>query len=90
MTTPSPLLAVHRMIEHLIRNAPDRALVRSDSEALFERFGVEPAQREVLRHGGRDELAAMGVHPNYVVKWLIWSGRSTIAMFSLNHYFDRR
>jgi hypothetical protein len=32
----------------------------------------------------------MGVHGNYVIKWLIWSGRPTMPFFAMSHYFDRR
>jgi 2'-aminobiphenyl-2,3-diol 1,2-dioxygenase, small subunit len=44
----------------------------------------------VLRTGGRDDLARLGIHPNLVIKWLIWSGRPTMPFFSIDHYFARR
>lgn len=84
---------VHRLIEHLVRTPGDRALLRGDGEgldALFARFGVEPGTRVLLRAAGRDELSALGIHPNYVIKWLIWSGRPTMPFFPISHYFDRR
>jgi len=78
------------MIHHLIATPADRALIKSDPEVLFDRFGVPQAARPVLRAGGRDDLHALGLHPNLLMKWLIWSGRSTIAGFPISHYFDRR
>ncbi|MBZ6377160.1 hypothetical protein B5C34_06320 [Pacificimonas flava] len=78
------------MIEHLVRNPADRALVKEDPDILFDRFGVEPATRELLRGGSRDELSNSGIHGNYVIKWLIWSGRPTMKFFPMSHFFDRR
>jgi hypothetical protein len=81
---------VHPMIHHLIKTPADRALIKADPDALFDRFGVPEDARPVLRGGGRDDLHALGLHPNLLMKWLIWSGRSTIAGFPISHYFDRR
>jgi hypothetical protein len=81
---------VHALIEHLIAAPEDRALVKSDPDALFDRFAIAAAAREVLRGGSRDELAALGVHGNLVIKWLIWSGRPTMPFFPIAYYFDRR
>lgn len=81
---------VHELIEHLIRSPADRPLVRTGPESLFDRFAIAGPVRAVLRGGGRDELAALGIHPNMVVKWLIWSGRPTMPFFAISHYFDRR
>ena len=78
------------MIHHLIATPADRALIKSDDGVLFDRFGVPEAARPILRTGGRDDLHALGLHPNLLMKWLIWSGRSTIAGFPISHYFDRR
>lgn len=78
------------MIEWLIRHPTDRALVRSDPAALFDRFEVPPSARGVLTTGGRDELYAMGVHPNLIFKWLLWSGRATMKPFDIGHFFNRR
>jgi hypothetical protein len=82
--------AVHALIEHLVRHPEDRALVKSDPDALFDRFGVLAHERAVLRSGTRDEISALGVHGNYVIKWLIWSGRPTMPFFAIGHFFDRR
>lgn len=81
---------VHELIEHLIRSPADRPLVKSGPDALFDRFGVPETVRPTLRSGSRDELSALGIHPNMVVKWLIWSGRPTMPFFAISHYFDRR
>lgn len=81
---------VHAMIEHLVRTPAERSLVKDDPEALFARFAVDPAARDVLQAGSRDELAALGIHGNYVIKWLIWSGRPTMPFFAISHFFDRR
>lgn len=83
--------SVHRMIEHLIRVAEDRTALRDGGlDALMDRFAVPAHFRSVLRDGERDELSALGIHPNYVIKWLIWSGRPTMPFFRIGHYFDRR
>lgn len=82
--------AVHALIEHLVRNPEDRALVRSDPDTLFDRFRVLAYERAVLRSGTRDEISEAGVHGNYVIKWLIWSGRPTMPFFAISHFFDRR
>jgi hypothetical protein len=81
---------VHELIEHLVRTPGERGLVKSDPDALFARFGVEDGARETLRSGGRDAISLMGVHGNYVIKWLIWSGRPTLPFFAMSHFFDRR
>jgi 2'-aminobiphenyl-2,3-diol 1,2-dioxygenase, small subunit len=90
MAAPEAPAGVHELIEHLIRSPADRPLVKTGPEPLFDRFGVAQAVRSVLRSGGRDELSALGIHPNMVVKWLIWSGRPTMPFFAISHYFDRR
>lgn len=87
MTAPA---GVHALIEHLVRHPEERGLVKSDPGALFARFGVDPAAQAVLRDGSRDEISRMGVHGNYVIKWLIWSGRPTLPFFAMSHFFDRR
>lgn len=81
---------VHELIEHLIRSPADRPLVKTGPDPLFDRFAIPQTVRETLRSGGRDDLAALGIHPNMVVKWLIWSGRPTMPFFAISHYFDRR
>jgi hypothetical protein len=81
---------VHAMIERLIREPAERGLVRSDPDALFDRFGVPASARPVLKTGGRDDLHALGVHPNLIFKWLLWSGRATMKPFDIGHFFDRR
>ncbi len=81
---------VHAMIEHLIATPQDRALIRTSPDTLFERFGVPVQVWPVLREGGRDDLAALNIQGNLVIKWLIWSGRPTVAMFPISYYFDRR
>jgi steroid 5-alpha reductase family enzyme len=78
------------MIHHLIKTPADRPLIKTDDQTLFDRFGVPDEAQAVLRTGGRDDLHALGLHPNLLIKWLIWSGRSTIAGFPISHYFDRR
>lgn len=88
MTAPPP--GVHVMIEHLIATPADRALVRTDPEALFDRFDVPLAARPVLKSGGRDDLHGLGVHPNLIFKWLLWSGRATMKPFDIGHFFGRR
>lgn len=87
MTVPTE---VHALIEHLVRHPEERGLVKSDPGALFARFGVSPDAQAVLRDGSRDEISRMGVHGNYVIKWLIWSGRPTLPFFAMSHFFDRR
>jgi 2'-aminobiphenyl-2,3-diol 1,2-dioxygenase, small subunit len=87
MTVPP---GVHALIEHLVRHPEERGLAKSDPDALFERFGIGDQGRAVLREGSRDEISAMGVHGNYVIKWLIWSGRPTLPFFAMSHFFDRR
>ncbi|MBT0670680.1 hypothetical protein HT136_20135 [Novosphingobium profundi] len=81
---------VHALIEHLVRTPSERGLVKEDPQALFERFGVAGEAREVLLSGTRDALSALGIHGNYVIKWLIWSGRPTMPFFAISHFFDRR
>ncbi len=82
--------AIHAMVEHLVRRHEDRALVKDEPEALFDRFSVPVEQRPVLLEGSRDEISALGVHGNYVIKWLIWSGRPTMPFFAMSYFFDRR
>ncbi|WP_022958204.1 hypothetical protein [Spongiibacter tropicus] len=86
---PAPQ-AIHRLVEHLVATPHDRQLLKSGPESLFERFDIPKAQREALLRSDRDELYALGVHPNFVIKWLIWSGRPTMAFFPISYYFDRR
>ena len=81
---------VHAMIHHLIATPADRGLIRTDPAQLFDRFGVPEGAREVLSQGGRDDLHGLGIHPNLIIKWLIWSGRATITPFAISYYFDRR
>lgn len=81
---------MHALIEHLIETPADRGLVKSTPEVLFDRFGVPSDVRHVLRIGGRDDLACLGIHPNFVIKWLIWSGRPTMPFFAIDYYFARR
>jgi 2'-aminobiphenyl-2,3-diol 1,2-dioxygenase small subunit len=91
MSAPAkPPQGVHAMIHHLIQVPADRRLVKDDDEALFDRFGVPAKVRPVLHAGGRDDIHALGVHPNLIMKWLIWSGRTTIKGFPISYYFDRR
>lgn len=85
-----PTASIHALIEHLVRHDSERALVRSDPDALFARFGIEGEARELLLQGSRDELSRAGIHGNYVIKWLIWSGRPTLPFFAMSHFFDRR
>ena len=81
---------IHVLIEHLVRHDAERALVRSDPEVLFDRFEIDADARDLLLHGSRDALSRAGVHGNYVIKWLIWSGRPTLPFFAMSHFFDRR
>jgi len=37
-----------------------------------------------------DDLHRLGIHPNFVIKWLIWSGRPTMPFFAIDYYFARR
>ena len=82
--------AIHALIEHLVATPTDRTLIQTDIDGLMDRFGVPLEQRAVLRQGSRDELSAIGVHGNYVIKWLIWSKRPTMPFFPISNYFDRR
>jgi len=82
--------AIHAMIEHLVRQPQHRGQVKQAPEELFEQFGVPQDHRAVLLNGSRDEISALGVHGNYVIKWLIWSGRPTMPFFAMSHFFDRR
>ena len=88
MPTPPP--GVHALIEHLIETPSDRSLIKTTPDVLFDRFEVPAEVREVLRTGGRDDLARLGIHPNLVIKWLIWSGRPTMPFFAIDYYFARR
>ena len=81
---------VHAMIEWLIREPAERGLVRTDPEALFARFAVPRPAWPILKSGGRDDLYRLGVHPNLIFKWLLWSGRATLKPFAVSHFFDRR
>jgi hypothetical protein len=81
---------VHALIEHLIDTPADRGLIRTTPDVLFDRFDIAADVREVLRTGGRDDLARLGIHPNLVIKWLIWSGRPTMPFFAIDYYFARR
>jgi len=81
---------VHELIEHLVACPADRALLKGDSTPLFDRFAIAAPYRETLRNGTRDELSALGIHGNFVIKWLIWSGRPTMPFFPIGYYFDRR
>ena len=83
-------VAIHALIEHLVRAPEERGLVKTDPDALFDRFQIAPEDRETLRSGSRDDISALGVHGNYVIKWLIWSGRPTMAFFPISYFFDRR
>lgn len=82
--------AVHALIEHLVATPADRGLILSDIDSLLDRFDIPEDQRPVLRQGSRDQLSSLGVHGNYVIKWLIWSRRPTMPFFPISHYFDRR
>ncbi|QJR05592.1 hypothetical protein HH800_24450 [Sphingobium yanoikuyae] len=86
----APPAGVHALIEYLVRHPDERGLVKADPDALFDRFGIGDAARDLLQSGSRDDLSRMGVHGNYVIKWLIWSGRPTMPFFAMSHYFDRR
>ncbi|MET0534071.1 MAG: hypothetical protein ABW171_07590 [Steroidobacter sp.] len=81
---------INTLIEHLIDTPADRALIRNDPEVLFDRFEIPAEVRETLRSGGRDDLYRLGIHPNFVIKWLIWSGRPTMPFFPIDYYFARR
>lgn len=81
---------VHELIEHLIETPGDRGLVRTTPDVLFDRFNVPAEVREVLRTGSRDDLHRLGIHPNLVIKWLIWAGRPTMPFFPIDYYFARR
>jgi len=85
-----PPPGVHALIEHLIDTPSDRPLIRNNPEVLFDRFEVPADVRETLRSGGRDDLHRLGIHPNFVIKWLIWSGRPTMPFFPIDYYFARR
>ncbi len=87
---PAPPQGVHALIEHLIETPADRGLIKTTPDVLFDRFNVPAEVREVLRTGGRDDLARLGIHPNLVIKWLIWSGRPTMPFFAIDYYFARR
>lgn len=87
---PAPPQGVHALIEHLIETPADRGLVKTTPEVLFDRFKVPTDARVVLRTGSRDDLAGLGIHPNFVIKWLIWSGRPTMPFFAIDYYFARR
>jgi 2'-aminobiphenyl-2,3-diol 1,2-dioxygenase, small subunit len=87
---PWPPRGVHELIEHLLDTPADRPLIRSDPDLLFDRFQVSEDVRETLRNGGRDDLYRLGIHPNFIVKWLIWSGRPSLPVFPLDYYFSRR
>lgn len=87
---PAPPQGVHALIEHLIETPADRGLIKTTPDVLFDRFDVPASVREVLRSGGRDDLARLGIHPNLVIKWLIWSGRPTMPFFPIDYYFARR
>ena len=86
----APPQGVHALIEHLIETPADRDLIKTAPEELFDRFDVPEDVRAVLRTGGRDDLARLGIHPNLVIKWLIWSGRPTMPFFAIDYYFARR
>jgi 2'-aminobiphenyl-2,3-diol 1,2-dioxygenase, small subunit len=90
VATPVPPRGVHALIEHLIATPGDRGLIRTGPDPLFDRFDVPSEVRETLRTGGRDDLHRLGIHPNLVVKWLIWSGRPTLPFFPIDYYFARR
>lgn len=87
---PAPPQGVHALVEHLIETPADRGLIKTSPDVLFDRFDVPAEVREVLRTGGRDDLARLGIHPNLVIKWLIWSGRPTMPFFPIDYYFARR
>lgn len=87
---PIPPRGVHALIEHLIETPAERGLIKTAPDELFDRFEVPEEVREVLRSGGRDDLAGLGIHPNLVIKWLIWSGRPTMPFFAIDYYFARR
>ena len=85
-----PPRGVHALIEHLIETPADRPLIRTSLDVLLDRFDVAAEVRETLRSGGRDDLSRLGIHPNLVIKWLIWSGRPTMPFFPIDYYFSRR
>lgn len=87
---PAAPQGVHALIEHLIETPADRGLIKTTPDELFDRFDVPAEVREVLRTGSRDDLASLGIHPNLVIKWLIWSGRPTMPFFAIDYYFARR
>lgn len=90
MESPVPPRGVHALIEHLIATPDDRALIRTGPDVLFDRFEIPDEVRETLHSGGRDDLHRLGIHPNLVIKWLIWSGRPTMPFFPIDYYFARR
>ena len=87
---PTPPRGVHELIEYLIETPGDRGLIRTSPDVLFDRFDVSAPVRDTLRTGGRDALHRLGIHPNLVIKWLIWSGRPTMPFFPIDYYFARR
>lgn len=90
MPKQPPVGPIHDLIEHLVRHPEERALLRGDPAALFARFAIPETAHELLRSGSRDDLSRAGIHGNYVIKWLIWSGRPTLPFFAISHFFDRR
>lgn len=81
---------IHELIEYLVRHPEQRGLVKDNPDALFDRFHINAPGRNLLRGGSRDDLSHAGIHGNYVIKWLIWSGRPTLPFFAMSHFFDRR
>ncbi len=48
--------------------------------ALLDSMKLEEGISDRQFHGRRDDLHRLGIHPNRVIKWLIWSGRPDHAL----------
>ena len=80
---------VHRLIEHLVRNADTRAEFLRDPGPLFDAFGIAPGVRDHLRNATIEAMTNIGVHTSMQFKLLAALGKSPIKPFSIEHYLRR-
>jgi Aromatic-ring-opening dioxygenase LigAB, LigA subunit len=80
---------VHRLIQDVAASADLTKRFNADPEAFFESYGLTAAERERLASGKRDDLMALGVHPNLQMKYVkIRAQPVPGARPPLAHYLD--
>jgi hypothetical protein len=60
---------VHKLIQDLMKDPAGAAAFSQDPEPFFERYGLDDAEKALLRDGSLPALHALGVHPNLQMKY---------------------